>query len=80
MNQVNNPTVIFGSKDTPYCIIFRDNAGDSIFGGGRSAIYGYTYSADGYGSQLVMKYNMSLQYRTKSGGTWTSLKDIQMAN
>lgn len=76
MNLVNNPTRLFGKRDTPYCIIFRDDVGDSIFGGGRSAIFGYTYAVDTHGAQLIMKYDMKLQYRTKSNGTWVSLKNI----
>ena len=78
MNQVNNPTILFGSVDTPYCIIFRDNVGDSIFSGGRSAIFGYTYAVDSHGAQLIMKYDKKLQYRTKSYKIWTDLKNIQM--
>lgn len=78
MNKLNNPTTLFGNIYTPYCILFKDSVGDSIFSGGITAIYGYAYMGDQYGSQLCMKYGMTLRYRTKAVGTWTNLKDIQM--
>lgn len=79
MNLVNNPTKIFGERDTPYCIIFNDSVGDSIFSGGKSAIFGYTYYNDTHGAQLVMRYGMRLRYRTKTSGTWAGLKNITLA-
>ncbi len=79
MNLVNNPTQLFGERDTPYCIIFNDAVGDSIFSGGKSAIFGYTYYNDTHGAQLVMRYGMRLQYRTKTSGTWAGLKNITLA-
>lgn len=78
MNLVNNPTKIFGERDTPYCIIFNDSVGDSIFSGGKSAIFGYTYYNDTHGAQLIMRYGMELQYRTKTSGTWAGLKNITL--
>ena len=80
MNYVNNPTTLFGKIHTPYCIMFADNIGDSIFGGGITAIYGFAYANDQYGAQLCMKYGTELRYRTKRSEIWTDLKNIQMAN
>lgn len=78
-NYINNPTTLFGTtRHTPYCIIFTDNIGTSIFTGGTVAIYGYTYANDKYGAQLCMKYGLELQYRTKSDGIWTNLNNIQI--
>lgn len=80
-NYVNNPTTLFGTtRHTPYCILFTDNIGNSIFTGGITAIYGYTYANDRYGSQLCLKYGLQLKYRTKSDGVWTNLNNIQISN
>lgn len=80
-NYINNPTTLFGTtRHTPYCILFTDNIGTSIFSGGITAIYGYAYANDRYGAQLCMKYGLKLQYRTKSDGIWTNLNNIQIGN
>lgn len=84
LDLINNPTKLFDKQfqDTKsaiaYGIIFNDNTGTSIFGGGISFIIGYTYLSDDYGSQLVIKYNtLSLKIRCKIEGAWGELLNIK---
>lgn len=78
LERLNNPTTIFGKKNTPYCILWGDSVGDSILEGGISCIYGYTYDSDLHGTQLIIKYNpsQSIKIRTKSKGEWSKLINI----
>lgn len=76
LNQLNNPTTIFGKKDSPYCILFGDSAGDSPLGAGMSCVLGYTYSTDNHGAQLVLKYSEKPRHREKSNGVWTNLEAL----
>lgn len=84
LDLINNPTKLFDKQfqDTKsaiaYGIIFNDDTGTSIFGGGISFIIGYTYLSDDYGSQLVIKYNtLSLKIRCKIEGAWGELLNIK---
>lgn len=84
LDLINNPTKLFDKQfqDTKsaiaYGILFNDNAGTSIFGGGVSFIIGYTYLSDNYGSQLVIKYNtLGLKIRCKIEGAWGELLNIK---
>lgn len=71
MDIVNNPTSLFGKKNTPYILLVNDNKGETIFGGGISFIIGYTYKNDDYGTQLVMRYsNKTIRVRNKYNGVW----------
>lgn len=78
LEKLNNPTTIFGEKNTPYCIIWGDSVGNSIFGGGMSCVYGYTYDSDMHGTQVIIKYNPSesIKIRTKTKGEWSELINI----
>ena len=57
-------------------IIFNDQKGTSIFGGGRNLIIGYTYSNDSYGAQLVLSFTGSAKFRQKYKGSWNELKIV----
>jgi len=74
LNQLSNPTILFGERNTPYCILFHDRVGDSAFNGGIACIYGYTYSDDKYGVQLSLKYGVptKLQVRSKVNVAWSA--------
>ena len=78
LNQLNNPTTLFGRKDTPYCILFQDNIGDSDFSGGTSCIYGYTYASDTHGVQLNLKYGDDARVRTRAkvNSVWSAWKNL----
>lgn len=84
LDLINNPTKLFDKQfqntksAIAYGIIFNDDTGTSIFGGGISFIIGYTYLSDDYGSQLVIKYNtLSLKIRCKIKGAWGELLNIK---
>lgn len=76
INYVNNPTLLFGKKNTAYCIYFQDKVGDSPFNGGDSMVLGYTYSNNNYGAQFYIKYNGVFQKRYKNNGEWTEFVNI----
>lgn len=57
-------------------IIFNDQKGTTIFGGGRNLIIGYTYSDDNYGAQLVLSFAGSAKLRQKYKGSWNELKIV----
>lgn len=69
-NLLNNPTMLTGKINTPYAIMFRDDIGTSIYGGGRTCIYVYTYYSDLYGSQFSLHANR-IAFRYKNNGTWS---------
>lgn len=76
MEKLNNPTILFGKKDTPYCITFEDYNGSSILGGGISCIQGYIYSNDKWGFQLHTKFVGIPKYRQKFDGVWSSFTGL----
>lgn len=78
MEKLNNPTILFGKKDTPYCITFEDYNGSSILGGGISCIQGYIYSNDKWGFQLHTKFVGIPKYRQKFDGVWSSFKVLSV--
>lgn len=76
-NALNNPTSLFGKLFAPYCIIAFDNVGDSLIGGGGSAIFGYCYKDDIYGTQLMIKFGVSgFQVRNKKDSKWSGWKTV----
>lgn len=78
LNQLNNPTSVFGKKDTPYCILFYDYIGDSIFQGGTSCIYGYTYASDTHGVQVNLKYGEKARVRSRAkvNSVWSEWENL----
>ena len=74
MEKINNPTTIFGAKNTPYMMLVNDNKGNTIFGGGISLIIGYTYKDDLYGAQMIISFNNKVsKTRIKYKGVWSEL-------
>ena len=77
LHKLDHPIDVIGKKETAYCILFRDNIGDSPLDGGLSCIYGYMYQSDEYGAQIAIKYNRdSILVRSKNNNVWTSWKTV----
>lgn len=74
MQELDDPISIFGPT-TPYVILFSDNVGTTMFGGGYSLILGYTYTSSNWGAQLAFGYGgtSDIAYRVKQNGTWSDL-------
>lgn len=74
LNKLNIPTLLVGAIVSPYCILFRDNVGDSPLGGGTSCVFGYIYSGGNYGAQIAIKYISSsgrFMIRNLNSNVWS---------
>lgn len=74
--KINNPTTLFGKRLIPYCIIFDNHVADSEYGGGACCIFGFQYSTDKYGAQVLIRFGTIPKYRNKFNGAWTEWKDV----
>lgn len=76
---IDHPNKLFGIKATiPYVIIFTDTVGNSVYGGGNTCIFGYTYADDMYGAQIKLMYNAGYNgmIRNNVAGTWSDWAKI----
>lgn len=76
LGQLDNPTRIFGTIFVPYCIMFRDDIGDSSLKGGMSCVFGYQYASDSYGAQIAIGFNGWLKFRRKFKDVWSEWQEV----
>lgn len=77
IDAIDTPTEYFKNAYMPYAILFIDNKGDSVLGGGASLVLGYSYIDDQYGAQISIKYSdTSLRIRNKYEGKWSNWRII----
>lgn len=77
LNLLNNPTLLIGIKESPYCILFADSTGETDLGGGISFVLGYTYPDDMYGYQMSMMFgSTNIKVRNKCFGDWSEWVSI----
>lgn len=70
--EVDNPTLLFGQKFTPYGILYTNN--------GVKLILGYTYPNGLYGAQLMFNFDGRIMWRTiniADGKGWTDWVSIR---
>lgn len=76
LGKLDNTSRIFGTMFLPYCILFRDDIGDSPLAGGMNCIFGYQYGSDSYGAQIAIGFNGWLKFRRKFKDVWSDWETV----